>query len=93
MGYNIFILLYNILGSYIMRAYTNYRKVVRVEKAVVMVLNKLAFGHSDRMKGQKFVQGRSTIQRYNLIIYKVLVDKNLLFTRYISTLIGQKLHA
>jgi surface polysaccharide O-acyltransferase-like enzyme len=55
--YNIFISLYIILGPYIVRAETNNRKVVRVDKAVAMILYKLAFGHIDRIIGQKFVQG------------------------------------
>jgi hypothetical protein len=93
MGYNTFILLCNILGPYIMRADTNYRKVLRVDKAVGMILYKLAFGHSDRIIGQKFAQGRSTIQRYNLIICRVFADKKLLFSRYISIPTGQRLHS
>jgi hypothetical protein len=72
-----------------MRADTNYRKALRVDKAVAMILYKLVFGHSDRIIGQKFAQGRSTIQRYNLIICRVLADKNLLFSRYISIPLGK----
>ena len=84
MGYNTFLLLCNILRPYIVRVDTNYRKAIRVDKAMAMVLYKLAFGHSDRIIGHNFAQGRSTIQRYNLIICRVLVNKNLLFSRYIS---------
>jgi hypothetical protein len=58
------------------RASTNYRKAIRVDKAMAMVLYKLAFGHGDRIIGQKFAQGRSTIQRYNLIIVEFLLTKN-----------------
>jgi hypothetical protein len=44
-------LLCNILGPYIVRADTNYRKAVRVHKAMAMILYKLAFGHSDIIIG------------------------------------------
>jgi hypothetical protein len=54
MGYNTFISLCTILGPYIVRAYTNNRKVIRVDKVVAMILYKLAFGHTDRTIGQKF---------------------------------------
>ena len=40
-----------------MRVDTNNRKAVRVDKVVAVILYKLAFGHSDRIIGQKFVQG------------------------------------
>ena len=58
-----------------------------------MILYKLAFGHSDRITRQKFAQGRSIIKRYNLIIYRVLVDKKLLFSRYINIPTWQRLHS
>ena len=70
----------------------NYRKAIRVDKAVAMILYKLTFGHSDRRIRQIFVQGRSTIQKYNLIICRVLADKKLLLSGYISTPIVQRLH-
>ena len=92
MEYNTFLLLCNILKPYIVRIDTNYRKAVRVDKAMAMILYKLAFGHSDRIIGQKFAQGRFTIQRYNLIICIVLADKNLLFFKYISIPTRQRLH-
>ena len=49
MGYNTFLLLCNILGQYIVKVDTNYRKAIRVNKVVAMILYKLAFGHSDRI--------------------------------------------
>ena len=35
--------------------YTNNRKAIRVDKVVAVILYKLAFGHTDRTIGQKFV--------------------------------------
>ena len=75
-----------------MRADTNYKKAVRIDKVVSMILYKLALGSSIRTIRQKFAQGRSIIQRYNLIICRVFANKNLLFFRNVSTPIGQRLH-
>ena len=63
MGSNTFILLCNILKSYVIRVGTNYRKVVRVDKVVAMILYKLAFEHAHRITRQKISQKWSTIQR------------------------------
>jgi hypothetical protein len=48
MRYNFFISLCTILEAYIMKVDTNFRKIIRVDKAVAMFLYKLAFGHNDR---------------------------------------------
>jgi hypothetical protein len=45
MRYNFFISLCTILEAYIMKVDT---KIIRVDKAVAMLLYKLAFGHNDR---------------------------------------------
>ena len=37
------------MKPYIVKVNTNYKKVVRVDKVVAMILYKLAFGHSDRV--------------------------------------------
>ena len=92
MEYNTFVSLCTILEPHVVKVDTNFRKFVRIDKAMAMILCKLAFGHDDRAIGQKFAQGRFTIQRYNLIICRILVDKNLLFSKYISTPIGQRVH-
>ena len=67
--YNSFILLYTILRPHIVRGDTNHKEA---NKIMVTILYKLDFEHNDKILGQKFVQEKSTIQRYNLIICKVL---------------------
>jgi hypothetical protein len=81
MGYNIYILLYNILKPYIVRADANYKKAVRIDKVVAMILYKLAFGYSERIIGQKFAQRRSIVKnKIGLILNnKILYMK--IFTR------------
>jgi hypothetical protein len=57
-------------------ANTNFIKVVSIDKVLAMILYKLLFGHSDRAIGQQFARRRPTTETYNLIIFRVLTNKN-----------------
>jgi hypothetical protein len=70
MKYNTFVKLCDILKPYIQHQDTNYRDAVPIQKAIAMVLHKLAYGLTNCNVGNKFKVGKSTVLKYLLLIYK-----------------------
>jgi hypothetical protein len=82
MKYNIFVKLCDILKPYIEHQDTNYRDAVSVQKAIAMVLHKLAYGLKNCIVRNKFGVGKSTVLKYLLLICNVLADKDKLYPIY-----------
>ena len=91
MKYSTFVKFCDLLKPYIEHQDTNYRNVVPVQKAVPMVLHKLAHAGINRNVGSMFDVGKITVLKYLMLICNALADKKKLYPQFIAILIGRRL--
>ena len=63
----------------------NYcRDIIEVDRAIAMVLNKLAFGYSIKHVANNYCVGQSTVWKYILIVTEVLATPIQLYSHFVS---------
>ena len=62
------------MRPYVEHETTNYRAAIEVDSAIAMVLNKLAFGYSNRHIANNNCVGQNTVWKYTFIVTEVLAD-------------------
>lgn len=67
------------------------RAPLEVERAVAMVLYRLAHGLSAREVAEKYNVGPSTVGKYTLIVASALADANKLYSRYVAIPTGERM--
>lgn len=82
---NIFLKFFNILIPYIEHQNTNYKDVFHVQKAVTMVLYKVAHARRQtEMFENIFGAGKTTVLKYLTLICSALADRNKLYAQFIG---------
>ena len=84
MKYNTFVKLCDLLKPYIEHRDTNYRDAIPVQKAVAMVLHKLAHAGTNKNVGNMFGVGKTTVLKYLMLICNALADKDKLYPQFIA---------
>ena len=75
MKYSTFCTLCDHLRPFIQRSVTSFRHPIEVERAVAMVVNKLAYGDTSRRIANLYCVGASTVYKYTLAITEALANK------------------
>lgn len=91
MSYMTFEELVEQLRPYIEHQNTKWREAVPVDKAVAMVLFRLAHGHAPKFVGRFYGLGGSTVIKYTNLIIDALSDQNKLLSKHIQIPSGQRL--
>lgn len=91
MSYMTFQELVEELRPYIEHQNTKWRKAVAVDKAVAMVLFRLAHGHAPKLVGRFYGVGGSTVIKYTNLIVDALSESNKLKSKYIQIPSGVRL--
>jgi hypothetical protein len=84
MKYSTFVKLCDLLIPYIKHQDTNCRDVVPVQKAVAMVLHKLAHAGTNRNVGNMFGVRKTIVLKYLMLICNALADKDNLNPQFIA---------
>jgi hypothetical protein len=91
MSYMTFEELLEDLRPYIEHQNTKWRKAIAVEKAVAMVLFRLAHSHAPKLVGRFYGVGGSTVVKYTNLIIDALSDRNKLLPKHIYIPSGARL--
>jgi hypothetical protein len=91
MSYMTFEELVEELTPFIKQKDTRWRKAIPVDKAVAMVLFRLAQGYSPKHVGRFFGVGGSTVNKYTNLIADALSDPNKLRNKHIEVPVGTNL--
>jgi hypothetical protein len=91
MTYTSFLNLVEFLRPYVEHETTNYRAAIEVDRAIAMVLNKLAFGFSNRHVANNYCVGQSTVWKYTFIVTEALANPKKLYSHFISIPQGERL--
>jgi hypothetical protein len=91
MSYMTFEELVEDLTPFIKQKDTRWRKAIPVDKAVAMVLFRLAHGYSPKHVGRFYGVGGSTVIKYTTLIVDALSDQNKLRGKYIQVPSGTNL--
>ena len=91
MTYTFFLNLVEFFRPYLKHETTNYRATIEVDRAIAMVLNKLAFGFSNRHVANNYCVGQSTVWKYIFIITEALANPQKLYSHFISIPQGERL--
>jgi hypothetical protein len=91
MPYETYMQLVQDLAPFVERANTNFRACIPIDKAVAMVLYRLATGYSPKHVADKYGVGATTVREYTEAICAALADPQKLMRRYISTPTGATL--
>ena len=91
MKYSTFCTLCDHLRPFIQRLVTCFIHPIEVERAVAMVVNKLAYGDTSRRIANLYCIGASTVYEYTLAITKALANKDKLFSRFIQVPTSERL--
>ena len=91
MKYPTFLKLCDLLRPYIQKLVTRFRQPVEVERAVAMVLHKLACGDTSRRIANQYCVRASTVYQYTLLITEALSNKTKLFSKFIQVPTGARL--
>jgi hypothetical protein len=79
------------LRPYIEHHDSKWRKVIEVDKAVAMVLFRLAYGHAPKHVGRFYGVGGSTVVKYTNLIVDALSDPVKLLHKHIQVPSGARL--
>jgi hypothetical protein len=91
MPYGTFLELVEELTPYMQKQDTRFRHATPINKAVAMVLYRLAKGHAPKDVADKFGVGTTTVHDYTHLMCSILADHNKFLRKYIQVPFGSRL--
>ena len=80
-----------LLRLYVEHETINYRVAIEVDRTIATVLNKLAFGFSNRHIANSYCVGQSMVCKCTFIVTEVLANPKKLYPHFVSVPQGERL--